>query len=122
MMLGGAVPEHYGTDDFVEFGSKTNVRPVRQNLRRNVLNPSVRAKVPDRKRGRPCLSTSKPGRGITRPFEQLRNTGNEIGRTMTALQHDDNSVTIGASLRALDLIDAIVASDRPKPVTACTAR
>ena len=38
-------PEHFGTDDFIEFDSMINIRPRQQNASRDVLDPEVRATI-----------------------------------------------------------------------------
>lgn len=38
-------PEHFGTDDFIEFDSMINIRPRQQNPSWDVLDPQVRAAI-----------------------------------------------------------------------------
>lgn len=43
-------------------------------------------------------------------FEQMGNIGSEVGRTMKAMQRNDEDSMRGAYYRGLDLIDATVSS------------
>lgn len=38
-------PEHHGTDAFIEFDSMINIRPRQQNPSRDVLDPTIRARI-----------------------------------------------------------------------------
>lgn len=38
-------PDKFGTSDFIEYDSMINIRPRQQNSSRDVLDPSIRAKI-----------------------------------------------------------------------------
>ncbi len=40
-------PDHFGTDEFIEFDSMINIRPRQQNPSRDVLDENVRAQIRD---------------------------------------------------------------------------